>query len=48
MSPHDKKYVNMVELDSGRKVITYVNDLKTPLVEIKKVLLRSDTFSVYA
>lgn len=48
MPPHNKTNVNMVELDSGRKVITSVNDLKTPLVEMKKILLRSDAFSVCA
>lgn len=48
MPPHEQKIVNMVELDSGRKVITFVNDLETPLVEIKDILLRSDTFSIYA
>lgn len=46
MPPHDKTNVNMVELDSCRKVITSMNDLKTPLLEIKNVLLRSDEFSV--
>lgn len=48
MPPHDKSNVNMVEFDNGMKVITFVNDLKTPLVEIKNVLLRSDVFSVCA
>ncbi|KAI5444251.1 hypothetical protein KIW84_012756 [Lathyrus oleraceus] len=48
MPPHDKTNVNMVELDSGRKVITFVNDLKTPVLEIKNVLLRNDMFSVCA
>lgn len=48
MPPHAKTNVNIVELDSGRKVITSINDLKTPLVEIKNVLLRSDVFSMCA
>lgn len=48
MPPHDKTNVNMVELDREMKVITSVNDLKTPLLEIKNVLFRSDAFSVCA
>lgn len=30
--PRDKTNVNMVELDSGRNMITSIDDLKTPLV----------------
>lgn len=48
MPPHDKINVNMVELENRRKVITSVNHLKNPLLEIKKVLLRSNAFSVCA
>lgn len=39
MPPHDKTNVHMVEFDNGRKVITFVNDLKTQLVEINNVYL---------
>ena len=30
--PRDKTNVNVVELDSGRNMITSIDDLKTPLV----------------
>ncbi|XP_050916330.1 uncharacterized protein LOC127131453 [Lathyrus oleraceus] len=43
--PHDNINVNMTELDNGRKMITFVKDLKTPLMEIKNVLSRSNAFS---
>ncbi|XP_050919814.1 uncharacterized protein LOC127137391 [Lathyrus oleraceus] len=36
----------MVELDDGRKLITSVSELKTLLIEIKNVLIRSDAFPV--
>lgn len=46
MPSHNKVNVNMVELDDGKKVITSVNDLKTPVIEIKHVLMKSDGFQV--
>lgn len=46
MPPHNKENVSMIELDDRRKVITSVSELKTPLIEIKNVLMRSDAFSV--
>lgn len=46
MPPHNKENVNMVELGDGRKVITSISELKTLLIEIKNVVIRSDTFSV--
>lgn len=46
MPPHNKANVNMVKLDDGRKVISSVSELKTPLIEIKHILMKSDVFSV--
>lgn len=46
MPPHNKTNVNMVEMDNGRRLITYVDELKTPLVDIKNVLLESDLFPI--
>lgn len=46
MPLHNKANVNMVELDDGRKVISSVSKLKTLLIEIKHVLMKSDAFSV--
>lgn len=46
MSPHNKMNVNMVEIDVRRRLITFINELKTPLIEIKNVLVKSDAFPV--
>lgn len=36
----------MVELDDGGKMITSVSELKTLLIEIKNILMKSDAFSI--
>lgn len=46
MPPHNKANVNTVEFVDGRKVITSVSELKTSLIEIKHVLMKTDAFSV--
>ena len=38
--PHNKSAVNMVEFDNGRRLISCVDELKTPLIEIKNVLMK--------
>lgn len=46
MPLHNHTNVNMVELDNGQKLITSVSELKTPLIEIKNVLMKNDTFPI--
>lgn len=46
MPPHNKANLNMVEIDSGRRLITFVDELETPLIKIKNVLMKSGTFLV--
>lgn len=48
MPPHNHTNVNMVKLDNKRKLITSVSELKTPLIEIKNVLMKNDTFPICA
>ncbi|XP_050916801.1 uncharacterized protein LOC127131973 [Lathyrus oleraceus] len=38
----------MVEMDSGRKLLTSVDKLKTPFIKIKNVLMKSNLFPVYS
>lgn len=47
MSPHNKPAVNMVEIDEGRRLVSRVDELKTPLIKIKEQLLKSSVFPVY-
>lgn len=47
MPPHNKTNVNMVEMNNGRRLIIFVDKLKTPLIKIKNVLIKSDVFPVY-
>ena len=44
MPQHNHTNVNMVEIDNGRKLITSANELKTPLIKLKNVLMKSDAF----
>lgn len=46
MPPHNKPNVNMVEMDNGRRLITFVDELKTPLIKINNMLMKSDAFLV--
>lgn len=47
MAHHNKSNVSMVDMDNGRRLITSIDELKTPLIEIKNVLIKSDAFPVY-
>lgn len=46
MPPHNKLNINMIEMDDGRRLITSMDVLKTPLFEIKNMLIKSDAFPV--
>lgn len=44
MPPHNKSTINMVEFDNGRRFLSYVDELKTQLIEIKNILMKNNTF----
>lgn len=46
MPPHKKSIVNMVEMYNGRRLLTFVDELKTPLIEIKNILMKNNAFPV--
>lgn len=46
MPPHKNSTVNMVEMDNGRRLLTCVDELKTSLLEIKNVLMKSNAFII--
>lgn len=46
MPPHNNSNVNKVEIDNGRRLLTSVDELKTPLIEIKNVFMKSNAFPV--
>lgn len=47
MPPYNKLAVNMVEIDEGRRLVSRVGELKTPLIKIKEQLLKISLFYVY-
>lgn len=46
MPPHNKTNMNMVEMDNGRRLVAFVDELKTSFIEIKNMLIKSDAFPV--
>ncbi|XP_050875021.1 uncharacterized protein LOC127078622 [Lathyrus oleraceus] len=46
MPPHNNASVNMMEAHNGRRLMSYVDELKTPLIEIKNALMKNNTFPV--
>ena len=44
MPLHNKSTVNMVEMNNGRGLLTSTDELKTPLIEIKNALMKSNAF----
>lgn len=46
MPPHNKPTVNMAEIDNGRRIVSRVDELKTPLIKISNVLMKNDVFPV--
>ncbi|XP_050919544.1 uncharacterized protein LOC127137099 [Lathyrus oleraceus] len=47
MPPHNNAAVNMMEADNGRRLMSCVDELKTPLIEIKNALMRDNAFPIY-
>ncbi|XP_050909145.1 uncharacterized protein LOC127122914 [Lathyrus oleraceus] len=48
MPPHNNAAVNMMEADNGRRLISCVDEFKTPPIEIKNVLIRDNSFPIYS
>ncbi|XP_050889358.1 uncharacterized protein LOC127094581 [Lathyrus oleraceus] len=46
MPPHNNASVNMMEADNGRKLTSCVDELKTPLIEIKNALMKNNVFPI--
>ncbi|XP_050909309.1 uncharacterized protein LOC127123094 [Lathyrus oleraceus] len=46
MPPHNNASVNMMEADNGRRLMSCVDELKTPLIEIKNALMKNNTFPI--
>ncbi|XP_050915175.1 uncharacterized protein LOC127130153 [Lathyrus oleraceus] len=46
MPPHNNASVNMMEAENGRRLMSCVDELKTPLIEIKNALMRDNAFSI--
>ncbi|XP_050896795.1 uncharacterized protein LOC127103590 [Lathyrus oleraceus] len=46
MPPHNNATVNMMEVDNGRRLMSCVDELKTPLIEIKNDLMRDNAFPI--
>ncbi|XP_050875576.1 uncharacterized protein LOC127079204 [Lathyrus oleraceus] len=46
MPPHNNASVNMMEADNGRRLISCVDELKTPLIEIKNALMKDNAFPI--
>ncbi|XP_050889273.1 uncharacterized protein LOC127094488 [Lathyrus oleraceus] len=46
MPPHNNASVNMMEVDNGRRLMSCVDELKTPLIEIKNALMKNNVFLV--
>ncbi|XP_050889788.1 uncharacterized protein LOC127095092 [Lathyrus oleraceus] len=46
MPPHNNAVVNMMEAGNGRRLMSCVDELKTPLIEIKNALMRDNAFPI--
>ncbi|XP_050914741.1 uncharacterized protein LOC127129632 [Lathyrus oleraceus] len=46
MPPHNNASVNMMEADNGRRLMSCVDELKTPLIEIKNALMKDNAFPI--
>ncbi|XP_050909405.1 uncharacterized protein LOC127123205 [Lathyrus oleraceus] len=46
MPPHNNAVVNMMEADNGRRLMSCVDELKTPLIKIKNTLMRYNAFPI--
>lgn len=46
MPPHNKPIVNMVEVKEKKNLSSLVGELKTPLIDIKNVLMKNNLFPV--
>ncbi|XP_050877043.1 uncharacterized protein LOC127080791 [Lathyrus oleraceus] len=46
MPPHNNATVNMMEADNRRRLMSCVDELKTPLIEIKNALMRDNAFPI--
>ncbi|XP_050920473.1 uncharacterized protein LOC127138115 [Lathyrus oleraceus] len=46
MPPHNNASVNMMEANNGRRLISCVDELKRPLIEIKNALMRDNAFPI--
>ncbi|XP_050919190.1 uncharacterized protein LOC127136700 [Lathyrus oleraceus] len=46
MPHHNNASVNMMEADNGRRLMSCVDELKTPLIEIKNALMKNNTFPI--
>ncbi|XP_050877338.1 uncharacterized protein LOC127081095 [Lathyrus oleraceus] len=44
--PHNNASVNMMEADNGRRLMSCVDELKTPLIEIKNALMKNNVFPI--
>ncbi|XP_050919407.1 uncharacterized protein LOC127136940 [Lathyrus oleraceus] len=44
MPPHNNTSVNMMEVDNERRLMSCVDELKTPLIEIKNALMKNNAF----
>lgn len=47
MSPYNKPTMNMIEVEEKKKLVSWVDRLKTPLIDIKNLLMKSNLFIVY-
>ncbi|XP_050889623.1 uncharacterized protein LOC127094905 [Lathyrus oleraceus] len=46
MPPHNNAAMNMIEVDNGRRMMSHVDELKTPLIEIKNDLMKDNAFPI--
>ncbi|XP_050916461.1 uncharacterized protein LOC127131593 [Lathyrus oleraceus] len=46
MPPHNNASVNMMEADNRSRLMSCVDELKTPLIEIKNALMRDNAFPI--
>ncbi|XP_050915939.1 uncharacterized protein LOC127131039 [Lathyrus oleraceus] len=46
MPPHNNVAANMMEVDNGRRLMSCVDELKTPLIEIKNALMKDNAFPI--
>ncbi|XP_050877554.1 uncharacterized protein LOC127081325 [Lathyrus oleraceus] len=46
MPPHNNTAVNMMGAENGRRLMSCMDELKTPLIEIKNALMRDNAFPI--